>query len=780
MRELNFCVADSRRASVWRPVRMSLEQLWDRLSVPVRTAETVEEYRAMPKGERDRIKDRGGFLAGTLDGGRRRKRDVTGRSMVTLDCDRLRPGLLDEGAIGLPFCMLLYTTHSHTPAAPRARLLLPLSRDVSPEEYNAIARYLAQELGMDMVDPCSFEVNQMMYWPTVSSDGEYVCRRYEGAWLDPDAFLSEHPDWQDCAALPSAPGERARTEYSGRHQADPTQKEGTVGQFCRAYTVQEAMRAFLSDVYEETGDENRWRYIPSDSLAGVIVYDDRFVYSHHASDPAYGRLLNAFDLVRVHLYGDEEEQASFQSMLSFAAADPRVGELALRERQERAVEDFREAGEEEDPDAWKEKLVRRKKSALLENSLYNMKLIMQNDPYLKKIVFNQLADSMEIRGPVPWSHPSRFWRDADDAQLVCYVDDHYGSFSERFVDVAVTKAADDRSYHPIRDYFSSLPAWDGVPRVDTLLIDYLGAEDNDYVRAVCRKTLCAAWRRVFHPGIKFDYMPVLCGAQGIGKSTFIANLGMEWFSDSLSLSDMNDKTAAEKLQGYWIMEIGELAGMKKADIDKVKAFISRSDDKYRAAFGRRVTSHPRQCVFFGTTNSEKGYLRDITGNRRFWNVRVTGQGKFRPWQMTPELVDQVWAEVATIAEDEDLFLPPALEAFARHEQCSAMELDDREGLVLAYLDLPLPENWDGMDLYDRRGYVRNEDGMFRREGKVRRTEVSNMEIWCECFGRAREDMRPSDSYAISAIMARLDDWVPSEKRVRLPLYGQQRIYTRRL
>lgn len=132
-----------------------------------------------------------------------------------------------------------------------------------------------------------------------------------------------------------------------------------------------------------------------------------------------------------------------------------------------------------------------------------------------------------------------------------------------------------------------------MPRVDTLFIDYLGAEDNDYVRAVCRKIMCATYMRVYHPGIKFDYLPVFSGAQGIGKSTFISNLGMEWFSDSLTLSDMNDKTAAEKLQGYWIHEIGELAGMKKADLDKVKAFVSRCDDKYRASFGRRVTPHPR-------------------------------------------------------------------------------------------------------------------------------------------------------------------------------------------
>jgi putative DNA primase/helicase len=174
---------------------------------------------------------------------------------------------------------------------------------------------------------------------------------------------------------------------------------------------------------------------------------------------------------------------------------------------------------------------------------------MENDDNLKGICFNQLADGMEIKGEVPWQHPARFWRDADDAQLICYVDANYGTFSARNYQIAVSKVADDRSYHPIREYLASLPPWDGIKRAETILIDYLGADDNNYVRAVTRKTLCGAVSRVQHPGIKFDYIPVLNGPQGIGKSTLIAKLGGEWYSDSVSLTDMNDKTAAEKLQG---------------------------------------------------------------------------------------------------------------------------------------------------------------------------------------------------------------------------------------
>ena len=764
MRELAFCLGNSRAALVWHPGKMTMDALWEKLQNPIRTAETAAEYRSMKKSERDAVKDKGGFFAGTLKGTRRKAREVISRSMITLDYDRLKPGCFD--AFAFKHCAIVYTTHSHTPEAPRARILVPLTRDVTPDEYNAIARYLADEIGMDTVDLCSFKINQLMYWPTASSDGEYICRQYEGDWLDPDVFLATHPNWQDCSSLPTAPGEKEAVERERKRQADPLSKEGIVGAFCRAYPIQEAMQTFLSDVYEPTTDENRWGYTKSASIPGVMIYDGKFAYSHHASDPAYGKLCNSYDLVATHLFDGD-----FTRMAEFAAKDEKVRTLSLKERQERAVEDF---AEEED---WKAKLVRQKKSTQLENSLYNIKLIMQNDPYMKNIVFNQLADGMEIKGEVPWSHPGKFWRDADDAQLICYVDDHYGTFSARNYDIAVAKAVDDRSYHPIREYFAALPPWDGAARVDTLLIDYLGAADNAYTRAVSRKVLCAAYRRIKEPGIKFDYMPVLNGAQGIEKSTFIANLGMDWFSDSLTLSDMNDKTAAEKLQGYWILEIGELAGMKKADLDKVKAFVSRVDDKYRASFGRRVTSHPRQCVFFGTTNSENGYLRDITGNRRYWNIKLSGSSKYRPWQMTSELVQQIWAEVMILADaGEKLYLPPELEEYAKEEQREAMEHDEREGLVRLYLDTLLPANWNEMDLYQRREFLRGDDTS--PVGTDVRVIVSNMEIWCECFSRKKEDLRSMDSYAIAAIMSRLPEWEKQPTPQRIAIYGLQRIYRR--
>ena len=772
---MKIAYGNSRMEKRWKNNEISWDDFCKRVSTTQTTTETVEEYRKMTKPQQDAVKDVGGFVGGHLRGGRRKTGTVLCRSMLTLDMDHGTPDILEELSLFHSHEMCVYSTHKHTPEAPRLRLIFPLKRDVSEEEYPALARKVAQEIGMDLFDDTTYQPHRLMYWPSTSRNGEYVYQVMDGDILDPDAYLGMYDDWRDVSTWPVSSRESEAVKKAAKQQADPLTKTGAVGAFCRTYPIREAIEKFLPDVYAPSAMEGRYDYIPADSSAGVIIIDEKFAYSFHATDPACGQLLNAFDAVRVHKFPDDDPKKSYNAMAEFAVADERVKLRIFEEKRQAAAEDF----DEVDPDAWKKQLQYEKKSMELKNNLHNLMLILENDENLKGIVFNQLADGMEIRGNVPWPHPAKFWRDADDAQLICYVDAAYGTFSARNYDIAVTKAVDDRSYHPIREFFETLPDWDGVERADTLLIDYLGAEDTPYVRAVTRKELCAAYCRVYHPGIKFDSMIVLNGDQGIGKSTLIAKLGGEWYSDSLNLSDMNDKTAAEKLQGYWIMEIGELAGMRKADLDKVKAFISRQDDKYRASFGRRVTPHPRQCVFFGTTNSQNGYLRDITGNRRYWNVKVPGNGKYKPWDMDADTVKQVWAEVMVYAKaGEKLYLSPELEDYAKEEQRAAMERDDREGLVQEYLDMLLPDNWDSMDVYKRRDYVRDADDPMRPDGSVRRMEVSNMEIWCECFGKAKEDMKPSDSYAISAIMERIAGWSKTGKAKILPIYGRQRIYKR--
>ena len=777
MRDLGIAYGASRQALKWSNKTITFDNLKERLKHTLRTPESAEEYAKMSKADRDQAKDHGGFVAGVLIGGRRKVDTVESRSMISLDGDRIDVAFLDGFEENMPYTAALYTTHSSTEEKPRVRIIIPMTRDTSPEEFAAVSRYLAQMLGIDYFDECSYLPNQLMYWPSTPMNGVFVYKETEGPWLNPDDILNAHPEWTDPTRLPTSSRESQAAVTTGKKQQDPLTKDGIVGLFNRVYyPIQKALETFLGDVYEPTASDQRWHLIESSSMAGVEIKEDKFVYSHHAKDPAYLKLCNAFDIVRIHRFGDLDDKASFKEMRKFAMSLDEVKMRAAEERLQEAGADFEDPA---DDDSWKARLVYEPRTLKLENSLHNIQLILENDPLLRDIVFNQLADGMEITGPVPWKHPAKFWRDQDDAQLISYVDSHYGSFSARNYEIAVTKVTDDRSYHPIREMFEALPPWDGVHRVDTLLIDYLGAQDNPYVRAVTRKALCAAYDRVFNPGIKYDYMIVLNGDQGIGKSTLIAKLGQEWFSDSLSLSDMNDKTAAEKLQGYWILEIGELAGMKKADIDKVKAFVSRQDDKYRASFGRRVTPHLRQCIFFGTTNTENGYLRDITGNRRFWNVKVTGNGKYQPWDLDTETIQMIWAEAMVLARaGEPLYLPPELEAMAKEEQVLAMEHDEREGVVAEYLDALLPNDWNKMNVYQRREYIRDSDDPTRPVGVYHRNVVSNIEIWCECFGKNKEDLRPADSYAISAIMVRMPGWHKAADRQSLPIYGQQRVYVR--
>jgi predicted P-loop ATPase len=289
---------------------------------------------------------------------------------------------------------------------------------------------------------------------------------------------------------------------------------------------------------------------------------------------------------------------------------------------------------------------------------------------------------------------------------------------------------------------------------------------------------------VYEPGVKFDSILVLNGPQGIGKSTLFARLGGKWYSDSLSISDMKDKTAAEKLQGYWLLELGELAGIKKVDVETVKSFITRTDDKFRQSYGIAVESHPRACVIVGSTNSESGFLRDITGNRRFWPVLVKGGTAHTVFEISPAITDQIWAEaIEKYRAGEELYLKGEVAAQAYCAQQEAMEADDREGIIVDYLERPLPDQWDGMDLYQRRSFLGDSefDGGTRK-GSVRREKVCIMEIWCECFGKERQNLKRTDSYEIEGILNRIGGWGRysgnASGKMRISGYGIQKTFVR--
>ena len=350
-RKLTICLGGSRQTATWKPAEVTFGELLDHLNSPIITSETTEEYHAMKKGEKDAVKDKGGFFAGTLKGTRRKKQEVVSRSMITLDSDQLDPSFFATYPATHKYASVLYTTHSHLPEAPRARILFPLARDISPDEYNAIARLISSELGMDMIDPCSFEINQMMYWPTVSADGEYLCEFYEGDWLDPDVYLAGYPNWTNCSSLPTSAREKKLSDLPKKNQEDPLTKAGIVGDFCRAHTISSAIAKYLSGIYEPSDQDDRYDFVAGEGRCGVVIYEDKFAYSHHATDPAGGKLLNAFDFVRAHLFADEDEALSYRNMCELALRDEEVVKLERAQKQSEAEKDFAP----DDPD-WEEPL----------------------------------------------------------------------------------------------------------------------------------------------------------------------------------------------------------------------------------------------------------------------------------------------------------------------------------------------------------------------------------------------------------------------------------------
>lgn len=784
--EIIISTGQSRRSKLWKNTRLSWDELVERLSVTTRTSETQGEYFNMTKPQQDDIKDVGGFVGGKVKDGRRRSGSIECRTLLTLDADFASEEFCDDIAMLFGFSYCIYSTHKHTPEKPRYRLVIPLSRPCTPDEYEAVARMTAADIGIDMFDDTTYQAHRLMYWPSTSIDGEYVFKHEENVPLDVDAALGRYEDWRDVSSWPVSSRTVKALDRRLKKQEDPTEKRGIIGAFCRTYDIHACIEKYLPDVYSRCNGD-RYTYTEGSSSAGLVVYEDgKFAYSNHATDPACGKLCNSFDLVRIHRFRELDDDAkdstpvnklpSFIKMNELAASDEGVKKLLISERLRSANEDF--AGADFADEDWQVGL-ELDKQGQVKATLDNIMLILRNDSGLKSIAFNLHRDGIDARGALPWEQIKSGWNDSDNAALKVYINHKYGVYAPSKTKDAVLTAAAERAYHPVKEYLEALPPWDGVSRIDTLLTEYFGAEDNSYTRAVIRKSLTAAVARIYRPGVKFDSVLILNGPQGIGKSTFFSRLAGEWFSDSLTVTDMKDKSGPEKLQGYWILELGELAGMRKTEAETVKSFITRVDDKYRASYGVNVENHPRQCIIVGSTNAEDGFLRDITGNRRFWPVRVSGVCDKKPWQLTDADVRQIWAEALVLYRGgEKLYLEGEDAKRAVREQTEAMETDEREGLVRAYLDRLLPENWADMTIYERRSFLNGNDfGAEERKGTVRRDTVCNMEIWCECFEKERSAMGKQESHMISAIMQKIDGWSKSGG-TRIPIYGKQKIYVR--
>ena len=433
---------------------------------------------------------------------------------------------------------------------------------------------------------------------------------------------------------------------------------------------------------------------------------------------------------------------------------------------------------EEDDGAWRKLLDVGAQGAPAKN-LKNLKIMLEYAPALKgRLRLNLFSGRIDVQGALPWKRPgtAKTWSDDDAAQLRIYLEPFFRQGGQKRHPDAVAACASDQAYHPVRDYLNGL-AWDGTARLDTLFIDYLGAEDSPYVRAVTRKALVAAVARVMTPGCKYDTMLVLVGGQGRHKSSILAKLGGDWFSDSLRT--FGDKDAMETIQGTWINEVAELQAMAKMEINAVKMFLTKTSDYYRAAYGRYTADRPRQCVFFGTTNS-KECLVDQTGNRRFWVVDIDQRmRKKNVFTDLPGERDQVWAEaVMRWRLGEPLYLAPELEADAREVQEDHRARHPWEGLIAAFLEEQVPEDWAHWSLDRRRVF---ETGNATYEGPlVPRTRICAAEIWCEVLDRRLGDMQKRDTREINGLLEQMPGWTNIGVRFIGESYGKQRCFDRQL
>lgn len=773
---------------------------WDwfaaKCSKPLKTAETAKEFAAMDKKQQGKIKSaNGSFVAGYLKDGIRKKDSIISRSMLVLDADYASQGFWGNFELNFDCAALIYSTHKHTAEVPRYRLVIPLSREVVHDEYEAISRKVASMLDIELFDHTTHDINRYFFWPTASRDAKPVFKRQGGEFLDPDEILAMYRDWQDISSWPLSQKENKVIRALASKQGDPLEKEGLIGAFCRTFTIKEAIAEFLQGIYEETdNDENRYSYSEATTFGGVVVYDDKFSFSHHESDPATKKLCNAFDLIRLQKFWDLDDGKegvptnklpSFIEMQKFIGDIPEVKRDVLARNFENARDEFdddfsefesdEEAEENSDekgrPKWWGELEVSNK--GILETSYKNIRLILENDKRLKgRFGQNTFSDRVEVLKRLPWDKDFtdvRVWSDDDQASLREYLGNApYKIKRTPMMEDVLSGVKLRNGFNPVREYMEASD-WDGENRIDTLLIDFLGAEDSEYNRAVTRATLIALVARVFEPGCKFDNILTLVGPQRKGKSTLIRKLAIKrkWFSDTFNfgmLQGGNGIRAIEQIQGILITEIAEVSGLRKAEAEAVKGFVSSDSDEYRPSHGKEKVFRPRKGIFIASSN-DRNFLTASNGNGRWWPVdtHIT-KPVLSVWKdLDDDYLTQMWGEAYTAYKNgEQWHLTPEMEEEAEKHQAAHEQEDVWEGKIRYYLDGPEAKDFEA------------EDG--ERQEPLNRICVG--QIYEECLGGDIRFLKNDDSRKIMAILRKFKDWRPLKSTGMFGKYGSQKGFIR--
>lgn len=403
------------------------------------------------------------------------------------------------------------------------------------------------------------------------------------------------------------------------------------------------------------------------------------------------------------------------------------------------------------------------KSGAPKNTVHNIETILTGDPLISgRLWFNSMAYTKFITTPCPWdpSATSRPVSDYDYGHLQAYVEHEYGISSKQKLIDAVGNVCTKNARNPLAEWLDSL-SWDGKERIFSLFPLFLGADVTEYNGEVARLFMLGAVARAYEPGCKFDYMPILSGPQGIGKSSLLRTLAtrQEWYCDNLNT--VEGDAAAEKIRGMWICEMAELLASKRSrDVEAMKAFVTSAVDTIRPKYGRETEQRPRTCVFCGTTNSSS-FLVDKTGNRRFLVVECGAaraeMNPVVPGDVGRLLVEQCWAEAAHVWKDRrpSLVMPAHLAAEVQSKQDAYTEDDPRVGLIQRYMD----------------------NAAARAEGGAT-VRVCAAEVMVGALGIDRKDCVPGAAMnQVHEIMAtKIEGWQRSEKKQRCGEWGVQRCY----
>lgn len=786
MDKYTLSVAGSSASLKWTTVKYTWSDFLERLNRDIRSTETMRDFDRLDRTARANLKDVGGYMAGELSGARRLKSAVLSRSMITLDvdyADSLFPVEFDTRFPGV--AAVIYNTRSDREKSRRFRVVIPFAEEVQDvAQYEAAARKMAELLGIDLFDPTTFQAERMMYWQSLSSDQPKVFEVFEGEPISAEYLLSlygNNEEWRDIRnwAFKSDQEKETRAIVSKAMAQNPREKAGLVGAFCRAYPVPAAIEKYLSDVYEIAPGNDRYTYKAGHSVGGMIVFDDLFCFSYHSTDPiADGHAYNAYDLVRVHKFGHLGKEDSTKEMNKLVCADKEcVKDMVTPDAD---LDDFDDYGDAVKSDSTEEvtelvwDLDGKGNKQVTVNNFVNA---FKSDPLLNGLLaYDMLKETIVFTRPsftAKGSKKGDLVNDTDISIIKGRIERMHGIYNDAKLNDAIEQVSSDNAFHPIKLYLESL-TWDGVPRIDTFLVDYMGAEDNAYTREAFRKMLLAAVTRIYEPGRKFDTALVFYSEQGVGKSTLIQRLSKGWFNDSLT--NLSGKESYEAIQFAWLVELAELSALRKSDVEAVKNFISKREDTYRGAYARRVKTHKRQCVFFGSTNDDE-FLKDATGNRRFFPVEVKRTRKTR-LIFEPEfdaVVDQLWAEAMEgYMLGEALTLSDEAEAIASGTREEFTERTPIQGLIEEYLDRLFPADYEYRFLAQRLDFLNGDLG---EEGTDTKNSFSLIELWTEALGRRKDEYTVVKARELSNAVKALKGW-KRDKQARQKIYGPQVIYRR--